>query len=106
MQTYEVRFRDLAIRQLSQIQAYIAKTGGEATARRFVGNAFRHMEGFATAPHRGSLREEIRPGLRLVGWRRKLSIAFVVDNAALTVTVLAVYYRGRDVERAARRLRP
>jgi toxin ParE1/3/4 len=40
------------------------------------------------------MREDIRPGLRILGYRGRVSIAFEV--AASTVTIVGVFYGGRD----------
>ncbi|MFB9951473.1 hypothetical protein ACFFP0_21705 [Rhizobium puerariae] len=42
------------------------------------------------------LREEIRPGLRLVGYRYRATIAFFME--ADVVTVIRIFHRGRDVD--------
>jgi len=48
--------------------------------------------------HRGTLRSDIRPGLRIVGFERRLAIAFVVTDDA--VTILRIFGAGRDWESA------
>lgn len=45
---------------------------------------------------RGHLRADIRAGLRIIGFERRLTIAFMVDESR--VTVLRVFARGRDWE--------
>lgn len=45
---------------------------------------------------RGHLRADIRTGLRIIGFERRLTIAFVVDEGR--VTVLRVFARGRNWE--------
>ena len=50
----------------------------------------------ATFPERGSLRSLVRPGLRIFGYRRQVSIAFVVTEA--DVLILRVLRRGADTE--------
>lgn len=45
---------------------------------------------------RGHHRNDIRPGLRIVGFERRVTIAFCVDESA--VTILRVFYGGRDWE--------
>ena len=45
---------------------------------------------------RGQLRSEVRPGLRITGFERRLTIAFTVDEE--TVTVLRVFTTGRNWE--------
>lgn len=45
-------------------------------------------------------RRDVRVGLRLAGWRRTVTIAFAVDEAALRVDIAGLFYRGRDVAEA------
>lgn len=44
----------------------------------------------------GVAREDLRPGLRTIGFRRRVVIAFSVTDA--TVEVHGVFYGGRDYE--------
>jgi toxin ParE1/3/4 len=46
------------------------------------------------------MRDDIRPGLRIVGFERRVTIAFSVDDGR--VTILRVFYGGRDWENAFR----
>jgi toxin ParE1/3/4 len=45
-------------------------------------------------------RDDIRPGLRITNYRKRAVIAFEVDDALARVSILGVYYGGRDFERA------
>lgn len=45
---------------------------------------------------RGQARDDIRPGLRVLGFRRRVLIAFTVSDES--VEVIGVYYGGRDWE--------
>ena len=56
------------------------------------------MDGFATAPKRGIARDDLRPGLRTVSWRRTVTLIFAADDHAENVVFLGVLYRGRDSE--------
>jgi plasmid stabilization system protein ParE len=44
----------------------------------------------------GVARDDLRPGLRIVGFRRRVTIAFAVTEA--TVEIPGIYYGGRDYE--------
>jgi plasmid stabilization system protein ParE len=96
---YRVEYDPAAIDDLAGIRDHIAASGSPATASAFIIRVLDHLDGLGVAPKRGSLREDIRPGLRLVGWRRVLTIAFVVDDLNRRVIITAVLYRGRDVDR-------
>jgi toxin ParE1/3/4 len=47
---------------------------------------------------RGARRDDIRPGLRVFGFRRRVSIAFEVT--AEVVTILGIFYGGQNFEAA------
>ena len=50
--------------------------------------------GFDLAGERGHLREDIRPDLRIVGFEKRVTIAFtIIDNR---VVILRIFYGGRD----------
>lgn len=44
----------------------------------------------------GVARDDLRPGLRTIGFRRRVVIAFAVTEE--TVEVLGIYYGGRNYE--------
>lgn len=47
-----------------------------------------------TLPNRGVVRNDVRPGLRVIGFRKRVAIHFEVSESA--VTVLAFTYAGRN----------
>jgi plasmid stabilization system protein ParE len=58
----------------------------------------------AHTPHKGTIRDDVAPGLRAIPAARRGVIAFTVDDAARRVLVLAVGYAGSDwVGRVGRR---
>lgn len=48
------------------------------------------------ASERGQLRDDIRPGLRIVGFERRLTVAFKVEQDR--VVILRLFFGGRDWE--------
>lgn len=48
-----------------------------------------------TFPERGSVRDRVLPGLRIIGFERSASIAFRVTGD--TVEILRILQRGRDI---------
>jgi toxin ParE1/3/4 len=50
-----------------------------------------------TFPERGIVRDDLLPGLRIIGFERRASIAFIVE--AETVRILRIFYSGRDFPR-------
>jgi toxin ParE1/3/4 len=52
----------------------------------------------ADFPDRGTRRDDLRPGIRTIGFRRRVAIAFVVYDGR--VEIARILYGGRDVARA------
>jgi toxin ParE1/3/4 len=51
-------------------------------------------------PERGTRRDDLSPGLRIVGYRRRATIAFTVESDA--VIIQGIFYGGQDYEAALR----
>jgi toxin ParE1/3/4 len=99
---YNVDLDARAIEDLARIRDYLAEARGRPFADQYIARIFDHFSGFEITPFRGLRRDDIKPGLRVVGWRKTLSIAFTVDEATTTVMIAAVIYRGRDVDKVLR----
>jgi toxin ParE1/3/4 len=95
---HRVVFSPEAEAQLIDLRRYIAGQSGLATARRFTDAIVDQCERMGTFPNRGTRRDDLRPGLRTIGFRRRVTIAFSV--AEEVVTILSVFYGGQDFEAA------
>lgn len=87
--TLSVVFAPEAEDPLVELYRYIAASGSEVIAARY-------CEELAAFPRRGRARDNIRAGLRTVGFKRRVVIAFAVRGQA--VVILGVFYGGRDYE--------
>lgn len=96
MKRFRVLFAPQARDDLDALFAYIAEHAGRNTARRFVGELRAYCLGFELAPERGRRRDDLVPGLRLVGYRRRATIAFPTTSDE--VVILRILARGRDVD--------
>ncbi|MBT9369454.1 type II toxin-antitoxin system RelE/ParE family toxin [Rhizobium sp. CSW-27] len=76
----------LSIRDLSS---------SEEVASGYLERILRFLSSFETFPERGSLRSEVRPGLRIIGFERRASIAFVVEENS--VVLLRIAHGGRSL---------
>ena len=81
---------------LLAIYDYIAERAGTDTAHRFVSRIEAYCLGMANTPERGTRRSDLRPGLRTVGFRRRATILFQLDQQARKVVILGIYYAGRN----------
>lgn len=92
--TSRVVFTPEAEEQLVDLYRYIAAAGSPEAAARYTDSIVTFCEDLATFPHQGRARDDIRPGLRLIGYRRRVVIAFAVTVHALLI--VGVFYGGRD----------
>ena len=73
---------------------WIAEAGSPDIALAYVERIEAFCKGFDLASERGSLRDDIRPGLRIVGFERRVTIAFMVEDTR--VVILRIFYGGRN----------
>ena len=97
MPAFRVVFTPRAEAQLANLYDYIAKHGGAARAQKYVAGIVAVCRAMADIPWRGTKRDDIRPGLRTVGYRRRVTIAFSVEEKV--VVIHGIFYGGRDFER-------
>lgn len=100
MKRFRVLYSARAADQLEALYLYIAGDTGPDRAAGYVDAITDYCDSLETFPHRGQRRDDMRPGLRLIGFRRRVTIAFTVEDAS--VTILGVFYGGQDVEAALR----
>lgn len=93
---FSVVFTPEAEDQLVELYRYVAAAGSAEVAARYIDEIVACCEDLSVFPHRGKARDDIRPGLRTVGFRRRVVIAFAVLGA--NVVVIGVFYGGRDHE--------
>lgn len=95
---YRIRFAPEARRDLENLYVYIAKEAGPDRALAYVERIEKFCVGFADFPERGILRNDLFPGLRVVGFERRISVAFAV--VADAVIFYRFLYGGRDLAAA------
>ncbi|MFZ5678058.1 MAG: type II toxin-antitoxin system RelE/ParE family toxin [Pseudomonadota bacterium] len=98
--THTIHFTPEALQQLYELETNIAAVGSPIIAARYVDSIVDYCENLNTFPHRGTLRDDLRPGLRTLGFRRRVMILF--EGASDAVTILGVYDGGQDYEAALR----
>jgi toxin ParE1/3/4 len=93
-----VIFSPEADAQLVGLYRYIAYNSSPTIAERFTAAIVDYCEAFDVFPQRGAKRDDIRPGLRIVGFRRRVTIAFTVEPDK--VTIIGIFSGGQDYETA------
>ena len=99
MKTYSVVFK----RSSWPISNHcIADHGSPKIAERYTSAIIGYCEGIQAVPHRGTRRDDIRPGLRITHYKGRAIFAFAVE--AERVSIIASSTAGRTTrERCARR---
>lgn len=93
---YRVVFSPEAQEQLVALYGYIANAASADIAARYTEAIVSYCESLRTFPHRGTMRDDVRPGLRITNYKKRAVIAFEVD--AEQVSILGVFYGGQDFE--------
>ena len=108
---YGLRFAPSARDDLARIADHLFRsyvhfgdTPAEAAAR--VRDRISRLRGFIRSlvdrPHQGTIRDDLRPGLRIIPDRHRAAIAFDIDDGKRTVTVLRLFFGGEDYDAVMR----
>jgi len=95
---YRVVFSEGAQTDVDDLFEWIADHADVTTAQRYIRRIETYCAGFTTFSERGTLRPDLRPGLRIIGFERRVTIAFTIKGE--DVVILRVLYAGRSVELA------
>lgn len=94
MKTRAVEISEEARRDLFAIYDWIAGAGAPDTALAYVERVETACKSLDVASERGTERSDVRPGLRVIGFERSASIAFMVENER--VVILRIFSGGRN----------
>jgi toxin ParE1/3/4 len=92
----KVVFSPEAQSDLLSLYDYIAAQAGATVALGYIDRIERYCLGFDLGGERGTMRNDIRPGLRTVGFERRITIAFHVDSECVAID--RILYGGRSLE--------
>lgn len=96
-----VVFGPEALEDIDQLFEWVAEHASADVALAYVDRLQSFCDRLAIGSLRGTAREDIRQGLRTVGFERNLTVAFAVDTHR--VEILRVFAKGRDWEGEMRR---
>jgi toxin ParE1/3/4 len=96
--TQQIVFTPAARNDLFELYDYVADRSSPDTALSYIHRIEQACESLATFPNRGTLRNDLRPGLRVVGFERRVTIAFRAH--ADSVAILRILYAGRNMDSA------
>jgi len=94
---YKVILQALAREDLRSLYAFIRdERKSPVIAINYVRRIYDYCKSFSQFPHRGTKRDDLRPGIRLIGFERRVTIAFTVTDD--TVLIARILYGGRDID--------
>ena len=96
MKERAVIFSPEARDDLAALYGWIAAAAHPQTALDYIERIEIYCHGMSIGSERGTRRDDIRPGLRIVTFERRVTIAFTVGAAR--VTILRLFYAGRNWE--------
>lgn len=94
--SFPVIFAPEAEEQLIALYRYIAQASSPEITERFTSAIVEHCEKLASFPERGTPRGDLRPNLRTLAFRRRVTIAYAAETDQ--VAILGIFYGGQDFE--------
>lgn len=95
MKQYRVVFAPRVWQQLDQLRAYVTEHSAADMADRLVSDIIDRCLTLSAFTQRGTPRDDIRPGLRSIPFRRRATIGYVIEGD--DVVVVTVAYAGQDL---------
>jgi plasmid stabilization system protein ParE len=92
----ELVFSPEAEEQLAALYGYTAAAASPDIAARYTEAIVNYCESLCAFPLRGTMRDDVRTGLRITNYKKRAVIAFDVD--AEQVSIIGVFYGGQDYE--------
>jgi len=93
---YRINYSPEAEAQLDALHDYIAIEASPEIAKNYLGSIMGKCESLADFPSRGSPRSDLRPGLRTIPFRRRVTIIYATTPEE--VLIIGVFYAGQDFE--------
>ena len=96
MKERRVVFAPEAADDMNELYDWVAAQASHQVAMGYIERVEAFCLGLSLGSERGQVRSDVRPGLRITGFERRLTVAFTVEEE--TVTVLRVFTAGRNWE--------
>ena len=103
MKVYGVAYTRGARENILELTEYIAEKSSRRIASRYIASLVRECESLRNAPQRGTKRQDLRPNMRVIGYKRAVSIVFRVEEEESIVVILGFSYRGHSFDRILER---
>ena len=98
MKRWRLVFSRRALTDLDAIYDWIVENAGRKTADRYTERLRSFCFRLTHYPMRSEVRDDILPGVRLIGFEKSITLVFVVDEDGDEVRILRLLYRGQRIE--------
>lgn len=102
MKRHKILFLPAAESDLVSLYNYIAEQSGLGVAGRYIDRIESACLSLEHSPERGTRRDDIQPGLRTIGFERRVTIVFRVQGTEIVIA--RIFYGGRDFEGVLRNM--
>lgn len=96
MKSRPVVFAPEAHSDLIALYDWVSESAGPQVALGYIERIERFCQRLSVGSERGHRRDDIRPGLRILGFERRITIAFLVEDDR--VVILRLFSGGRNWE--------
>ena len=96
--SYRIVFSPEAEEQLAALYIYLAEVASPDIAFGYTEAIVKYCESLHTFPIRGTTRDDVRPGLRISNFKKRVVIAFCVDEEEKQVSIIGLFYGGQNYE--------
>jgi toxin ParE1/3/4 len=96
LKRYAIFYDPAAVGDLASLHRWIETNASRRIADDYVARIRRFCRQLRHFPHRGARRDDIRPGVRVIGFERRVAVAFEVQDDQ--VVIIRVLYAGRQFD--------
>jgi toxin ParE1/3/4 len=96
MKKSQIIFSLTAKADVALIESWVAENAGATIASKYSKRILSFCQRLETGSQRGTKRDEIRLGLRVIGFEKRVNILFVVTPE--DVIILRIFYGGKNWE--------
>lgn len=96
MQNYRIKRHKAVDRDLANIMRLITEYSSKEVALAKLTEIEKTIRSLIDVPHKGSVRDDLFPGLRVIPAGKKGAVCFTVDDKKKTVRIIAIAYAGEE----------
>lgn len=75
---------------------YVAQAASPSIADRYTNAIVTYCQGLSAFPERSALHDNIRPGLRVTNYKKRVVIAYTFEDGL--VSIIGIFYGGQNYE--------